>query len=161
MVITIAIASAAIGLVLLLYLLWTQRRRYKQARSLAEETARQLLEIERASKIGHWFLDEAAQTTAWSAQMFELVGIPPKPALSVEEAQAFLHPEDITAFLAACRQAIATRTTARVEARWVRADGELRWVQNELTRNTMPTGNISVYSGRRRTSATTNAPNSS
>ena len=133
MVITIAVASAAIGLVVLLYLLWTQRRRYKQARSLAEETARQLLEIERAGKIGHWFLDEAAQTTAWSAQMFELAGIPPKPALSVEEAQAFLHPEDIAAFLAACRQAIATRTTARVEARWVWTDGETRWVQNELT----------------------------
>jgi PAS domain S-box-containing protein len=133
MVLTIAVAGAAIGAVVLFYRLWTQRRRYKQARSLSQETERQLREIERAGKIAHWFIDEASQTTTWSGQMFELVGIPPKTALSVEEAQSFVHRDDIAAFLAACRQAIETRTTARVEARWVRADGESRWVQNELS----------------------------
>jgi len=78
-------------------------------------------------------MDEASQSTIWSAQMFELVGIPPKRALSVEEAQSFLHPDDIAAFLAACRRAIETRKTARVESRWVRSDGDARWVQNELS----------------------------
>jgi PAS domain S-box-containing protein len=105
----------------------------EQASNLAQETARQLLDIERAGKIAHWFMDEAGQTTTWSAQMFELLGIPPKPALSVEEAQSFLHPDDVAAFETACRQAIEMRTAARVEARWVRSNGETSWVQNKLT----------------------------
>jgi PAS domain S-box-containing protein len=126
MVLTIAVAGAAIGVAVLLCLLWTQRRRYK-------ETERQLLEIERAGGIGHWFIDEASQTTTWSGQMFELAGIPPTPALSAEEAQSFVHPDDIGAFRAAYRRAIETRAPVRVEARWVRSDGEIRWVQNELT----------------------------
>jgi PAS domain S-box-containing protein len=143
----VAAAGAAFGLVVLLHPLWALRRRLKsldkafqftkqelgQARTFARETARQLLEIERAGRIGHWFMDEAGQTTTWSAQMFELLGIPPKPALSVEDAQSFLHPDDVAAFLTACRQAIEMRTSARVEARWIRSDGETRWVQNELT----------------------------
>jgi PAS domain S-box-containing protein len=133
MVVTIAVAGAVAGVVVLLHLHWTRRHHWKQARSLTRETERQLREIERAGKIGHWFIDEALQSADWSAQMFELVGSPPKPAFSVEEAQSFVHPDDITAFLAACRQAIETRTTARVEARWLRSDGESRWVQTELT----------------------------
>jgi PAS domain S-box-containing protein len=147
MVLTIAFAGAAVGLIILLHALWAVRRRLEysqralqftkqelgQARTFARETARQLREIERAGKIGYWFMDEAGQTTTWSAQMFELLVIPPKPALSVEEAQSFLHPDDVAAFLTACRQAIEMRTAARVEARWVRSDGETRWVQNELT----------------------------
>jgi PAS domain S-box-containing protein len=133
MVLTIAVAGVAIGVVALLYLLLTQRRRYKQVRRLAQQTERHLREIERAGRVGHWFLDEASQTTTWSGQMFELVGIPPTPALSAEEAKSFVHPDDIGAFRAAFRQAIETRAPARVEARWVRSDGETRWVQNELT----------------------------
>jgi len=64
--------------------------------------------------------------------MFELVGIPPKPALSAEEARSFIHPDDIAAFMEARQRAIITRTTMRIENRWVRADGETRWVNIEL-----------------------------
>jgi PAS domain S-box-containing protein len=132
MVLTIAVAGVAIGVLVLLYPLWTERRRYARVCSLAQENARRLFEIERAGRIGYWLIDEARQTASWSAQMFELVGIPPKSGLSVEEAQSFVHRGDIAAFLAACRRAIETGTPVTVEARWVRADGEIRWVQNEV-----------------------------
>jgi PAS domain S-box-containing protein len=133
MVPTIAVAGAAIGVVVLLYLLWRERRRYDRVRSHAQDNAWLLLEIERAGKIGHWFMDEASQTMTWSAQMFEFVGIPPKLALSVAEARSFVHRDDIATFLTACREAIETRATVRIEGRWVRSDGEACWVQNELT----------------------------
>ncbi len=133
MVLTIAVAGAAIALVVLLHRLAAQRRRLGLAKEEAEQARRLAQGIEQAGKIGHWFIDDASQTATWSAQMFDLVGIPPKPALSVDEAHSFVHRDDIAAFLAACRQAIETRATAKVEARWVRSDGEARWVQNEVS----------------------------
>jgi len=39
---------------------------------------------------------------------------------------------DIAAFLDARHHAITARTTTRVESRWVRPDGEIRWVNIEL-----------------------------
>jgi PAS domain S-box-containing protein len=146
MVIVLAAAGAVVGLILLRQRLAAQLRRLEQseaalrrakkeaeeARSLAEETARQLLEAQRIGKIGYWSTDEAVQTSTWSAQMFELTGIPPKPTLSVEEARASIYPDDIAAFLQARRQAIETRTTAIIENRLVRPDGEIRWVHIEL-----------------------------
>jgi PAS domain S-box-containing protein len=104
----------------------------EHARRLAEETTRQLLEAQRIGKIGHWFSDEVAQTTTWSPQMFELLGIPAKPMLSLEEARSFIHPDDIGAFLERRRDAIMARTTATVENRWVRPDGEVRWTHIEM-----------------------------
>ncbi|MBV8089153.1 MAG: PAS-domain containing protein [Alphaproteobacteria bacterium] len=131
MVLTLVVVGAVMAVVLL-YLLWTQRRRYKQAHSLALETTRQLHEAQRIGKIGHWFTDEATHVTTWSPQMFELVGVPPKPALPVEEARSFVHPDDIAAYLEARRRAIATRARVEVENRWLRPDGETRWFHIEL-----------------------------
>ncbi len=147
LVITIAIFSLVIGFTLLFQRLIAQRRRLdqseealqlareeaEQAHRLAEETTRQLLEAQRIGKIGHWYTEEATQTTAWSPQMFEFIGIPPKPVLSIEEARSFIHPDDIAAFLDARCRAIAIRTTAKLESRWVRPDGEIRWMQIEFS----------------------------
>src|SRR5712691_5215846 len=104
----------------------------EHAHTLAEETYRQHLEAQRIGKIGHWYTDEATQRTTWSPQMFEMVGIPPKPTLSAEEARSFVHRDDIAAFLNARHHAITTGTTTRIENRWVRPDGEIRWVHIEL-----------------------------
>jgi PAS domain S-box-containing protein len=143
----IVVAIAAGGYAFLLYRLAAQLHRLERsgaalrlakeeaeaARNLAEKTARQLLEARRIGKIGHWFTDEATQTTTWSGQMFELAGILPKPALSVAEARSFIHPDDIIAFREARRQAVETRAGVEVETRWVRPDGETRWVHIELS----------------------------
>ena len=127
---------AAVYLVIVLFQrLASQRRRLEQSQEalrLAKESNRQHLEAQRIGKIGHWYTDEATQSTTWSPQMFEMVGIAPKPTLSAEEARSFVHPDDIAAFLIARHHAITTQTTTRIENRWVRSDGETRWVHIEL-----------------------------
>src|SRR5579884_2616238 len=110
-----------------------ERERTEEARRLAEETTRQHLEAQRIGRLGHWFTDEAKQVTTWSPQMSETLGLPPRPALSTEEARSFIHRDDLAAFLEARTQAVATRTTATVESRWVRPDGEIRWVRIEMS----------------------------
>src|SRR5579884_3048074 len=105
----------------------------EEANNLARETARQLRETQRVGKIGHWSTDEAGRVATWSAQMFELAGIPPRPTLPVEEACSFVHPDDIAAYLEMLRQAIEARRTARIEHRWTRSDGEIRWIHTELS----------------------------
>jgi PAS domain S-box-containing protein len=110
-----------------------ERERSAQVRALAEETTRQHLEAQRIGKIGHWLTDIASQTTTWSPQMFELVGLPPRAKFSVAEARSFVHPDDIAVFMKTREQAIATRTTATVENRWIRTDGEIRWARIEMS----------------------------
>lgn len=149
LVFVVAAVCLVLGFTVLLQRLASQLRRLEQsqeelrrakeeverARILADETNRQHLEAQRIGKIGHWYTDEATQSTTWSPQMFELAGIPPKLALSAEEARSYVCAEDITTFLSARERAIKTRTTTRVESRWVRADGETRWVNIELRPN--------------------------
>jgi PAS domain S-box-containing protein len=104
------------------------RAEAEKARQIAEETNRQLLEAQRIGKIGHWISDEANRTTNWSPQMFEIAGIPPVAVLSTREACAPIHPDDFPAFSATLRRAIATGETLATEHRWVRPDGDIRWV---------------------------------
>src|SRR5258708_3359341 len=72
----------------------------EQARTLAEETNRQHLEAQRIGKIGHWYTDEATQSTTWSPQMFKIIGIQPKPVLSTHTTPPSVHPANIPDFLA-------------------------------------------------------------
>jgi PAS domain S-box-containing protein len=139
LVFVMAAVCLVIGVTVLFQRLASQRRRLEQsqealrlAKELAEESNRQHLEAQRIGKIGHWYTDEATQSTTWSPQMFEMVGIPPKPTLSAEEARSFVHRDDIAAFLNARHHAITTGTTTRIENRWVRSDGETCWVHIEL-----------------------------
>src|SRR6266481_2910597 len=120
LVIAIAILSVAIGSTLLFQRLSAQRRRLDQSEEafrLAQE------EVEQARSL----------TEETTRQLLEFVSIPQKPVLSIDEARSFVHPDDIAPFLDARRRAIATRTTAKVENRWTRRDGETRWAQIELS----------------------------
>ena len=146
LVFVVAAVCLVVGFTVLLQRLASQLRRLEQsqealrlaketveqARSLAEETNRQHLEAQRIGKIGHWYTEEATGSTTWSPQMFEIAGIPSRPALSAEEARSFVHPDDIAALRDASHHAMTTRTTTRIENRWVRPNGEIRWVHIEL-----------------------------
>ncbi|MBV8890076.1 MAG: PAS-domain containing protein, partial [Alphaproteobacteria bacterium] len=104
----------------------------ERSRRLAEETSRQLLEAQRIGNIGHWITDEATRTTTWSPQMFEIAGLPPGSAIPLDVARSPVHPDDIEAYLDTRRQAIAQGVALKLECRWVRPAGEIRWVHIQM-----------------------------
>jgi PAS domain S-box-containing protein len=109
------------------------RAEAEEARRIAEEINRQLLEAQRIGKTGHWISDRKTRLVSWSPQMFEIGGIPPVPTLSMAQAAAPIHADDYPHFVSCLKQAIATGETLRVEHRWVRPDGEIRWVHVVLS----------------------------
>lgn len=104
----------------------------ERSRQLAEERSRQLLEAQRIGRIGHWITDEVAKTITWSPQMFEIAGVPPQPVMPLDLSLVPTHPDDAAAFFAIRERAIATRQTLMAELRWLRPDGETRWVHVEM-----------------------------
>jgi PAS domain S-box-containing protein len=110
----------------------TARAEAEASRRAAEETSRQLLEAQRVGKIGHWITDEASRTTHWSPQMFEISGRPLASVIPLDLARSPVHPDDIALYDATRERAIATRANATVECRWLRPDGDIRWVQIQI-----------------------------
>jgi PAS domain S-box-containing protein len=102
-------------------------------RQLVAEANHDLLEAQRIGKFGHWITDETAQTATWSPQMFEITGLPPQPVMQVDFSSVPpLYPKDRARFLRVRERAIATGETLMAEVRFVRPDGEIRWVHIEM-----------------------------
>ena len=109
------------------------RREAEVARAVAEETNRHLLDAQRLGKIGHWISDRVTKTVTWSPQIFDIAGTPAVPAMTVAEAEAPIHPDDISAFVAAVKDAVITGRPRSIEHRWVRLDGDTRWVHVDIS----------------------------
>jgi PAS domain S-box-containing protein len=123
------------------------RAEAEEARHIAEETNRQLLEAQRIGKTGHWISDLKTRLVTWSPQMFEIAGIAPVPTLSVKEASAPIHPDDYPLFIGRAKKAIATGQAQALEHRWVRPDGEIRWVHVVLSAQYDAEGNCTRLLG--------------
>ncbi|MBV8119404.1 MAG: PAS-domain containing protein [Alphaproteobacteria bacterium] len=109
------------------------RTEAERARQIAEEATHHLLEAQRIAGLGHWVTDEAAGTVTWSPQMFEITGLPPQPVTPLDLSRISpLDPADRAVFFAAREEAMASGETRMVEVRWVRADGDIRWVHIEM-----------------------------
>ena len=102
-------------------------------RRLVEEQNNQLLEAQRIGKFGHWIADEATQTVTLSPQMFEITGLPPQPVMPLDLSRVPpVHPEDAPLLWEVRKQTIATGETLMAEVRFLRPDGEIRWVHIEM-----------------------------
>ncbi|HEX3885760.1 MAG TPA: PAS-domain containing protein [Stellaceae bacterium] len=111
----------------------TARAEADAARQVAEATNRQLLEAQRIGKIGHWISDETTRRVTWSPQIFDIAGIAQAEALTTAQGRAPIHPDDLPEFRRKLRQAIATRETLTVDHRWVRPNGDIRWVHVDVS----------------------------
>ncbi|HYM32463.1 MAG TPA: PAS-domain containing protein [Candidatus Cybelea sp.] len=104
----------------------------KRVQDELERSQHHLLEAQRIAKVGHWMSDEAGQSSVWSPQLFEIAGLPPAERVSFDQARSLVHPEDREAYFAFRRQTIDSHSTQHHEHRWVRPDGEIRWVRTQV-----------------------------
>lgn len=86
--------------------------------------------IEKLAHVGHWTTADDEQDVIWSAGLFELAGLDPRPAIRRLEGRGGIHPDDRPAWLAA-REAMDGRT---VDYRWTRPDGRQIWLRTRMGR---------------------------
>lgn len=86
--------------------------------------------IEKLARVGHWTNATNDQDVVWSSGLYELAGLTPQPSLSRDRGRGGIHADDRAAWLVA-REAMDERT---VEFRWLRPDGEQRWLRTRMGR---------------------------
>jgi PAS domain S-box-containing protein len=137
-ILLIGALAAVAGVVLLFVMLMRKIRRARDSEVLLTrqnarfaDSRRQLLDAQRVGKCGHWVADATGANAVWSPQLFDIAGLPPTPNVPFATLQSLVHPDDLDAFL-------TERDNARVhgirmlhENRWIRPDGEIRWVRLE------------------------------
>jgi PAS domain S-box-containing protein len=131
-------SGAVAGVLVLLLMLSRQIRAMRRSEAdLArqnlelERSRRRLLDAQRIGKLGHWERDEASGNAVWSQQMFEIAGLPEASSVSSKTAISLAHPDDVDAFRRARENSRASGSKVVQELRWIRPDGQLRWVHIE------------------------------
>jgi diguanylate cyclase (GGDEF)-like protein/PAS domain S-box-containing protein len=87
-------------------------------------------ETEKLAQTGHWIVPQGETDPRWSRGFFEMVQIPWTEKLTPGRWEAGLVEEDRLHYRAA-RDAMDGRLT---EFRWVRGDGEVRWMRSRMHR---------------------------
>jgi PAS domain S-box-containing protein len=112
----------------------TARRQAEAAHRRSEESMR--LAIESAG-MATWELDLSTMQGPWSANRFDLLGLPRPATLtgSFDEWLALVHPDDRARAEGAAHRCFATGAAFTIEYRLLRADtGECRWLQSHGSR---------------------------
>lgn len=131
-------AGAVVGIILLLAALSRRvRRSHLSEVLLGQQNARLkssqklLLDAQRVGRLGHWTCDESGEALIWSAQLFEIAGLPVTSEVPFQTLMSIVHPDDATEFLNAWSRAVQDRAALSLEHRWVRQDGAVRWIHLE------------------------------
>jgi two-component system, sensor histidine kinase len=124
------------GVLLLLTTLVKQIRGIRRSEALLanqnlllEKSGRQLLEAQRIGKLGHWEADGEGKSSVWSPQLFEIAGLPVAASVPFGTIFSLVHPDDAEQFVHERNQARSVGGTLIQELRWIRPDGEVRWVR--------------------------------
>jgi PAS domain S-box-containing protein len=99
----------------------------REAKRAERESNELLAESQRLGKLGYIVSDRANNRVSWSESLFELRKVAPREFFTIDEGQAFLHPDDRDRYAKAREQAIAERRNAETEVRIYRGDGSLGW----------------------------------
>ncbi|WP_054968914.1 PAS domain-containing sensor histidine kinase [Alicyclobacillus ferrooxydans] len=84
---------------------------------------------QRIAHVGSWEFDPVRQRSLWSAELFNIYGLPNTEYISLTEAYRYIHPEDKERFMESA-QALAEGQPYDIEFRIVRPDGNVRYVHS-------------------------------
>ncbi|ARV18170.1 Cyclic di-GMP phosphodiesterase Gmr [Curvibacter sp. AEP1-3] len=87
-------------------------------------------ETESLAQAGHWIVPQGQTVPRWSRGLFRLTQTPWTEKLTLDKSRVGIHPEDKEVYLAA-REAMDGRL---LEFRWIRRDGDVRWVRSRMHR---------------------------
>ncbi len=138
----LVLASGALGALLAaLWLLRALLREFRDTRrsetlmaaqnTELERSRSQLLEAQRLGKIGHWAVDFVTRTADCSPELYEIAGLPKSPPMVPETIWSLIHPDDVEDYRAVRDAAMEAGGRVVHDLRWIRADGEIRWVHVE------------------------------
>lgn len=109
-------------------------RQHSQIRVREQKKKTEWLELSsQVAKIGYWTIDVASREIFWSDEQYRIYGS--SPAHYVPEFESginFYHPDDRDYIRSCINKAIATQSPCELEARMVRADGEVRIIHGKM-----------------------------
>jgi PAS domain S-box-containing protein len=106
----------------------TDRKRTEQE---LEQTRQLLDQAQRLAGVGGWELDlttDPPYEVDWTAEVADLLGLPPDTSLDTEDSFELYHPEDRPQVRAAVEGAIETEGSFDIEARLAPVNGTQLWV---------------------------------
>jgi PAS domain S-box-containing protein len=121
-------------------------------RKLAEEKLEKsealLAQAEQLAELGSWEWDLETNEITWSEQRYRMAGMDPRmPSPSIEAFWNMVHPADRERHRALVAQAIAGERPLEYEARFVRADGEIRVLHSRGIPVTDASGRMVHFAG--------------
>ncbi len=97
----------------------------------AMKTAKALLEAAgRIARVGHWELKLDGSGPSWSDITYKIHEVPLGTPISLEEALAFLHPDDVSTVQTKLQHTISTGEPFEYEARLITATKRIIWVHS-------------------------------
>lgn len=112
-----------------------------------KESHRLLLMAESMAHVGYWRLDIETGELFWSPEVYRIYGQPPYYKPTLEKALATYHPDDLAQVTEVVDKSIADGTPFALEARLLRADGEIRHVISQGQAKKSPEGEVSEIFG--------------
>jgi PAS domain S-box-containing protein len=114
---------------------------------LLEKSGKQLFEAQRIGKLGHWEANAAGDSAIWSPELFAISGLPVTASVPFETLLSLVHPDDAEDYLRLRRQSWETGTALTHEQRWIRPDGQIRWVRIQAEQRRDPNGHLTGIFG--------------
>jgi PAS domain S-box-containing protein len=110
----------------------TEQRRAEEKQRQAEQelraSHRQLLDAQRIARVGSFEWELATGRLTMSQEVYRILGLDPETPLSLEEAVALVHPDDLPAMRALLDRLACDPAPYEIEFRILRADGSWRTV---------------------------------
>jgi len=97
--------------------------------------------IEKVARVGHWRNAPHAEEVIWSPGLFDIAGFEPTPTITRSQARSGIHPDDLSRWLAAR----ASLDGQEVVFRWIRPDGQVRWLRSTIGQTAIGPGGPSDF----------------
>ncbi len=104
-------------------------RTHSEVRLVDSEAA--LAASQRIAHLGSFNHDIVSNERTWSDELYRIYGVPPEPSISKDGLSQFDHPEDAETVRETVEKARIARQPYSIDHRVVRADGVIRYVQEQ------------------------------